>query len=304
MQHIDLTALRYFSETAECGSIRLAAGRLHITPSAVSRRIAKLEQQLDTSLFERHASGVSLTASGQILANEVKTVYAHLWHVREMINDLAGQRRGDVTLCCMEGAVDGWISQVVADYRSRYPGVQFNLQVSSTDASIEALVDGSCDIAVVFKAPRKTEIIVVNRGLEPLMVFANPGHQLAARSSLDLSTVLQHDLVLPDVRFGLRQVIDLEARKLDLAPRLAITANTIALTRSIARETQLLTILPYLSAKHDCELGLLKAIPIRRPRHLHAEIELCVRKGRPFSIAAQGMLNALDSSFRQFVQGA
>src|SRR5690606_41445190 len=98
MQHLDLIALRYFSETAHSGSIRLAADRLHVTPSAVSRRIAKLEHQLETTLFELRASGVALTPSGEILAKEIGVIYSHLRPVQGMIGELEGMWRRKVAL--------------------------------------------------------------------------------------------------------------------------------------------------------------------------------------------------------------
>src|SRR5690606_7348150 len=178
MQHIDLIAIRYFSEAAQCGSIRLAADRVHVTPSAVSRRISKLEQQLKTVLFERRASGVVLTASGEILASEIKAVYGQLSRVQELIGDIGGQRSGTVTLYCMEGAVEGWVSEMVDQYRKLYPGICFSVRVSSTDQSIEALISGECDIAIVFKATRRAEVRTVARGQEPLVALAAPKHPL------------------------------------------------------------------------------------------------------------------------------
>src|SRR5690554_3888482 len=140
MQHLDLIALRYFSEAAATGSIRQAADRMHVTPSTVSRRIATLEERLGSVLFERRAAGVVLTPAGDILAAELNSVYGQLHRVQELISDLDNQRRGHVTLYCMEGAVEGWVSQIVAQYRQRYPGIQFQLHVSSTDQSLEALI--------------------------------------------------------------------------------------------------------------------------------------------------------------------
>lgn len=58
------TALRYFLEVAQCGSVSLASQRLHVAMSAISRQIANLELQLETPLFERHARGMVPTAAG------------------------------------------------------------------------------------------------------------------------------------------------------------------------------------------------------------------------------------------------
>lgn len=301
MQHLDLIALRYFSEAAETGSLRQAADRMHVTPSAVSRRINKLEHQLKTVLFERRASGVVPTAAGKILAAELHAVYGQLSRVQELIGDLDGQRRGNVTLYCMEGAVEGWASQVVEHYRRAYPQIRFHLRVSSTDQSIEALIRGECDIAIMFKAPRRAEITTIARGREPLMALVGPDHVLARKQAISLADLFQHEMVMPDARFGIRQLVDREARILGAALPLAITTNSIAMTRSLVRNGGLATILPYLSARHDCDLGLLKALAITQPDGLKADIELCVRKGRPMTASVKGMLAALEDSFERFV---
>jgi DNA-binding transcriptional LysR family regulator len=64
---MDFTALRYFSETANSRSIRAASERLHVSASAISRQIAKLEHELRAPIFDRHAEGMKLTPAGEIL---------------------------------------------------------------------------------------------------------------------------------------------------------------------------------------------------------------------------------------------
>ncbi len=302
MQHLDLIALRYFSETAHSGSIRLAADRLHVTPSAVSRRIAKLEHQLETTLFERRPSGVALTPSGEILAKEIGVIYSHLRQVQGMIGDLEGLRRGEVVVYCMEGAVDWWMSSVVAGYRAEYPQISFQLIVASADQASEALIDEKCDIAVMFKAPSKTEIEIIESRTEPVVALVSPAHALSGRKSISFEELLEHDLVLPDTSFGVRQLFDRQARKIKTEARCMVTTNSIAMTRSMVRTANLATVLPYLSARHDCQLGLLQALPITRCPGFHAEVNLCVRKGRALPTAARAMQAALQRSFASWSQ--
>ena len=59
--------LRYFDEVARCGSIRRAAEALNVASSAVNRQVLKLEREIGTTLFERHRTGVVLTAAGEVL---------------------------------------------------------------------------------------------------------------------------------------------------------------------------------------------------------------------------------------------
>jgi DNA-binding transcriptional LysR family regulator len=69
---MDFTALRYFSETANSRSIRAASERLHVSPSAISRQIAKLEHELKAPIFDRRAHGMKLTPAGEILQSKVE----------------------------------------------------------------------------------------------------------------------------------------------------------------------------------------------------------------------------------------
>jgi DNA-binding transcriptional LysR family regulator len=297
MQHLDLTALRYFSETALTGSIRLASDRLHVTPSAVSRQIAKLEHRLATVLFERRPTGVVLTPSGQLLADELINVYGNLARVQTLIGDLEGLRRGEVTIHCLEGAVEAWLPGLIARFNDRHPHIEFAVVVSSTDRAAEALASGRCDIALMFKAPRRPDIDVVAAGSEPLVALVHPGHPLARRATTSLAELLRYPVALPDTTFGVRQVFDRHMKKARSAPQCLVTTNSIAMTRSIVRQGAAVTLLPHLSAQHDCAMGLLSAIPLARASGLRAEVDLCVRKDRVLTAAAREVLAAMKADF-------
>jgi DNA-binding transcriptional LysR family regulator len=64
---MDFTALRYFSETARVRSIRAASARLHVSASAISRQITKIEHELRVQIFDRRAKGMVLTPAGEVL---------------------------------------------------------------------------------------------------------------------------------------------------------------------------------------------------------------------------------------------
>ena len=64
---IELAAVRYFRKVTECGSIKQAAASLRIAPSAISRQVQAIEDELAVKLFERGARGMVLTDAGQLL---------------------------------------------------------------------------------------------------------------------------------------------------------------------------------------------------------------------------------------------
>ena len=70
MNHLRL--LRYVDEVARVGSIRQAAERLHVAPSAVNRRIQDIEDELGTPIFERLPRGMRLTAAGELFVRYIR----------------------------------------------------------------------------------------------------------------------------------------------------------------------------------------------------------------------------------------
>lgn len=297
MRQLDLTALRYFAEAAACGSIRQAADRLHVTPSAVSRQIAKLETRLRATLMERGPEGVRLTQAGKLLAEEVGTMHRLVERVQARIGDLEGLRRGTVAIRCMEGAVDTWLPRAVADFHALHPQVTYDIAVDNTDGTIASLLKGECDIGVTFKAPRRSEIGVVATRSAPLQALVSPNHPLGKRTSVELATLLTYPLALPGPAFGVRRVLDQLFKQQRQPVSELITANSIAMTRALARQGVAVTILPTFSAGHDIDNGHLRSIPILGAGHLRAEVELCVRKGHMLPAAPREFLESLKADF-------
>src|SRR6266567_3317774 len=85
MKHMRI--LQYVDEVARTGSIRKAAERLHVTSSAVNRRIMDLEAELGASLFERWPRGVRLTAAGEIFVHYLRGQIADAERVNSQIED-------------------------------------------------------------------------------------------------------------------------------------------------------------------------------------------------------------------------
>src|SRR4051794_5342869 len=90
------TAVRYFLEVVKTGSVKEAALKLNVAPSAVSRQVARLESELDTLLFERRSRGMVVNAAGELLAAHAKRTWQDIERVTGDISALRGLRSGRV----------------------------------------------------------------------------------------------------------------------------------------------------------------------------------------------------------------
>ena len=88
--------LLYFTEVARQGSFRKASEALHVSASSIDRQILRVEQELAMPLFERHPTGLRLTAAGELLLHAANNWKKDFTRVCEQLDDLRGLRRGHV----------------------------------------------------------------------------------------------------------------------------------------------------------------------------------------------------------------
>lgn len=290
--------LRYFNAVAKLGSIRKAADRLHVAPSAVSRQIAQLEHELDAVLFERSKSGVRLTAAGEVLARQSHRIFRDIDRARAGIDDLRGLRRGEVSLWVIEGFVTGLLPNILADFLRRYPAVAFKVQTASTDRITEALLEDEADIGITFNASPRAEIETIAEFPEPVSCLVARDHKYAGRKSLSLDEICKEPLALPDHSFGIRQSFERTVAKHKLIPRVLVTTNSLELTNTMAVTGQFIAFKPALAVITELGSGQLRAIPVADAELAAARSSISVHRDRPLSHAAQEFLKLLTMAIR------
>ncbi|UWR21546.1 LysR family transcriptional regulator [Sulfitobacter sp. S190] len=144
MRNLDVTTLRSFMAVADAGGVTRAAGMLHLTQSAVSMQIKRLEELLDLTLLDRSGRTVSLTAQGdQLLAYARRMVALN----DEVIARLTEQTfDGTLRLGVPHDIVYPAIPQVLKAFNAAYPNVRVVLETSHTRVLKEMFARGECDI--------------------------------------------------------------------------------------------------------------------------------------------------------------
>jgi DNA-binding transcriptional LysR family regulator len=203
-----LSTLRYFYEVARAGSIRAAAESLFIAPSAVSRQIRLLEDDLGTPLLTRHSGGVELTPAGKIL--NVRTVKAmqELAEARREIEALDGQACGTVRVGVNETIAREFMRRFLIDFHHLHPHVVPVVQVANTATLLDALLRRDLDIIVGYGVPDHDELVRLNSCALTVCAMLGHGHPLAAREFLSIKDLSSESVVLPDETLTLRRIID------------------------------------------------------------------------------------------------
>jgi DNA-binding transcriptional LysR family regulator len=146
MRNLDITTLRSFVAVADSGGVTRAAGFLHLTQSAVSMQLKRLEEVLDLNLLDRTGRTIGLTASGEQLLAYARRMIALNDEVITRLTDHAFE--GEITLGVPHDVVYPAIPQVLKQFHAAYPRVKVNLEASNTVKLKDQFARGGCDVIV------------------------------------------------------------------------------------------------------------------------------------------------------------
>ena len=144
MRNLDLTTLRSFVAVADSGGVTRAAGFLHLTQSAVSMQLKRLEETLGLDLLDRSGRGIALTAAGEQLLQYARRMVALNDEIIARLTDQAFE--GEVVLGVPHDIVYPAIPRVLQQFNAAFPRVKVQL-ISSFTRGLKAQFDkGECDL--------------------------------------------------------------------------------------------------------------------------------------------------------------
>jgi DNA-binding transcriptional LysR family regulator len=174
---MNLRFVEAFVWVARLNSITRAAEKLCLTQSAISNRIAALEQELGTQLLDRRHQGFRLTAAGARFLNYAdRLLELHL----ELKNELGapGQHPFSLRVGGIETVLHTWLIPMLNHLKRVMPKIEFDLTIEMTPALGEQIRRGGLDL--IFSAMPATGDGIITETLSPLdMVFAGPSSRTA-----------------------------------------------------------------------------------------------------------------------------
>ncbi|MDH4427099.1 MAG: LysR family transcriptional regulator [Acidovorax sp.] len=287
------TALRYFLEVAEGGSLTEASARLHVAASALSRQIAALEAQLGTPLFERHPRGMVLTAAGEILAVHARRSVLDAERALGEIGALQGLRAGQVRLATSDAFANELVPRLCVEFQRSHAGIQFTVASLPTAQVPDAVRSGAADIGLCFSRAPQRDIAVAYRQSAPVLALMLPGHPLAAAPGVALADLARHPLALPPPETTVRQMIDIACSRQGLQLQPVLISNHAKTVVHFVLHGGGLSVASEIAVRHLVAEGAIAARPISDQGMDFRDIEVQTLAGRSLPRAAQAFLELL-----------
>ncbi|MDB5616780.1 LysR family transcriptional regulator [Tardiphaga sp.] len=281
---IESTAVRYFRMVTECGSVKQAAASLRIAPSAISRQVQGLEEELSVKLFERGARGMNLTDAGHVLYRYAVENRTQLDGLRSRVEKFDSLRRGQVKIATVEGMLASFLPDFFIELSRDYPGISISVTAVGSRDVAEMVSQNEVDLGLIFgRAPRR-DLIELARMRQPVHLIVAPDHPMADKTSCMVKDLAGLRVVVPDPSFGIRQELDKACAQARVHLEVRNETNSLAFAQTIVARTELATFLPRDTAMPSINAGTLVAVPLR-DRRLEATqvtlVQLAARNASP-----------------------
>lgn len=196
---MDTQHLQAFVAIAESGSFSGAADKLHLTQPAISKRIALLEDQVKSPLFDRIGRQISLTQAGQLLLPKAKLILNEVEAASQAIADLQGEVKGKLSIATSHHIGLHYLPPYLRRYSQDYSQVKLDLHFLDSELAYQEVIQGRFDMAVVTLAlEQEPRIQATQLWQDELQFVAAPTHPLASLPRLTLKDLSNHPAIMPD----------------------------------------------------------------------------------------------------------
>jgi DNA-binding transcriptional LysR family regulator len=287
---VDLRDLEYFLACCRAPSFSAAARDVSIVQSAMSHAIARLEQDLGATLFDRSGSRITLTAQGAALQAAAERISVAVEAARDEVAAARGHVRGTVTLgsTLHTGPLD--LVAVFSELRECHPGVVVQLRQAPAGSMglVQAVRDGSMDIALTASpAPPPRGVVLHRLFSEPMVFICQPGHRLSRRPQVTVPDLREEMILRAPPGWGTRAAIDATLG----VTHSAFEVGNYALMASLVRAGFATTLVPASAISGDMLEGLC-AVSVDEPR-MRWTLSAAVCTDRRMSAATAVLLAAL-----------
>ncbi|MGO1394784.1 MAG: LysR family transcriptional regulator [Halomonas sp.] len=293
---MDTQSLQAFKAVADTQSFSRAAEQLHLTQPAVSKRIATLESQVGTRLFDRIGRRIALTEAGSVLLPQARRILMTVEDSRRALANLSGHVGGRLTLATSHHIGLHRLPPLLKQYTQRHPEVELDLHFLDSEQAYQGVLDGTLEMAVVTLAPHPHEQLHVVELWRDRLCFAcaidHPLTHQASQGKLSLTDLCEYNCVMPGAKTFTGSLIAQRFSAVGLQLPVSMTTNYLETLKMMCSVGLGWSLLP--EKMIDSELTELDVdtTPIYRP------LGYLVHTNRTLSNAARRMIEELESNRR------
>lgn len=266
-----------FLAVAESGHVTETAAQLGIPQPTLSRRIARLEEDLGATLFDRIGRSLQLNARGRAFQRYARDIVTSANAGAREVHRLMDPEHGTVRIGFMHSLGTWLVPRLLREYRAQHPHVHFDLRQGPARDMEDAVLADDLDLAFISPAPAASDLAWKALATQPLGLAVPAEHPLAGRTSVRLEEVQDEPFIGMDPEYGIQIILESLAREAGFSPQIAFKTQEMNTVAGLVEAGLGIALLPLtgipLDPPREREIGmiwrsgLVEAPPVEQFRH-------------------------------------
>lgn len=219
--------IEYFQMVAYMQHMTKAAEALSISQPALSRSIARLEDELGVSLFERQGRNIILNRYGELFLKRANRILKEFEEAKQEIQDLLDPEYGEVSLGFLHTLGVNMIPDIIREFQHHHPNTKIKLYQNNNVSLLKQLDSGEIDLCLLHRSFNEPHIEWVKLWNEELFLMVPASHRLAAYDSITLDAIKNEPFIILKEGFELRKIADRLCREAGFAPHITFEGEEV-----------------------------------------------------------------------------
>ncbi|MET7995762.1 LysR family transcriptional regulator [Amycolatopsis sp. NPDC005232] len=242
---MELRDLEVFLACARSEHFGRAADARHMSQSAVSKAVGRVEEELGIPLFDRQGRVVRLNRYGELFRAHVEDAMRSLEAGRAAVTDATDPERGEVALAFVPSLGPILIPGLVQKFRTTFPAVRFLLSQGGAEHVVAMLESGQVDLGLTSPDPARPGVEWTPLWTERLVLVTPPGEPTGGgQGPVRLRDVADRPFVALKTGYGLRQITDALCAEADVRPRIVFEGADVPTVRGLVGAGLGIAVLP------------------------------------------------------------
>jgi DNA-binding transcriptional LysR family regulator len=287
--YMEWQQLEYFQTVAREQHFTRAAKKLAISQPALSRSIARLEDELGVPLFERSGRSIRLNRYGEMFLEQVDAALGLINEGVQKLRDMVDPERGTVSLAFLHTLGTHLVPDLLGSFRKKHPHIQFQLFQDASSDLFERLKAGELDLCLSSGPVKMSGVVWEELFRDELYVIVPEHHPLADRDEINLWEIADEPFISLKKGYGLRALTDRLCRQAGFTPNITFEGEEVTTVAGLVSAGLGVALIPETGGE---DMRQIRRLHVRSP-HCQRVIGIAWVEGRYLSPAAK--------LFRQFV---
>ena len=288
---MDLDQLHTFLEIVRLKSFSKAAQTCYRTQPAISAQVRQLEQELNTTLFERLGTKIALTAAGKIFAAYAEQILDLRRRAQDNINELDRVPRGELVIAANEATCIYVLPQVFSEYKKKFPNVQLSVDRSYGSRVVDAVLDNLADFGITQLPVQEKRLQVARIHSDEIVLLLPGNHPLSHKKYVTPKDLLGHPMLLPKSGTT-RTRLNVWLESVEDELQISMELDSTEMIKRFVMAGLGYSFLAASNCREEVAIGKLSAAPLG-PEPMHRKVGLIYRKDKALSKAALGFIQVI-----------